>query len=124
MTELEELLQSYGHPEIRVPVTSARFGKTPWVAYVKLIFDDVTDFDLQCTEDWRKQIITRVTVMVRELRKIGWIRTSGMRLTFDSEFDPPVCTLDQKLVNPGAEFGITANVEFELVPINGELVNG
>jgi len=118
--ELTQVLESYGHPEIRVPGMSRHFDDPPWLAYVTLLFTDRAE--TISTPDWRKQIIERVEVMLDHLLRIGWVRTSGLRFTFDAEFEPPKCTLTQVLVQAGDERMSSSQVEFEVVPVRGLLI--
>ena len=125
VAELNEILLSYGHPEIRVPAASTlRLNENtpPWVAYIDLIFTDVTEADITTPTDWFKRVIDRVDALLDKLRRVGWVRVNGTRLTLGNEFDRPTCTLDQKLVSLGETYNMTAKLEFEVVPISGELV--
>ena len=122
LEKLNDLLTSYGHPEIRVPLVAIRAGVTPWEVSVSLIFNDVTDADELNPMDWRKRILDRIDVMVKGMREIGWIIHGGMSIKFDSRFEPPTCTLGQKLVKPGDEHSIYASTDFVVLPIKGELI--
>lgn len=126
VAELNEVLLSYGHPEIRVPAASTllinKDSKPPWVAYVELIFTDVTEEDIETPLEWQKRVIDRVFTLLDQLRRIGWVRVNSTRLTLGNEFDRPTCTLDQKLVSLGETYNLTAKLEFEVVPITGELI--
>lgn len=122
--ELSDVLTNYGHPEIRVPAHAFSHDKTPYVAYVTLIFfgSELGDLESMSPVDWRKKVIDTLDYILKHLKCIGWVRVSGVRLTLDSKFRYPICTMDHKLVKMGEEFGIQATAEFELVPIKGELI--
>ena len=118
--QLEDVLKNFGHPEIRVPGASFHFDGPPWLAYVTVLFTDRAEGI--STADWRKQIIERVDVMLDCIGQLGWVRTGGLRITFDSEFDLPKCTLTQVLVQLGEESTSSSQVEFEVVPVRGLLI--
>ena len=122
LPELEDFLKSYGYPVIHVPLAAIRARLTPWEVSVSLIFTDVTDSDLQSSMEWRKKILDRIAVMIVHMRELGWVIHGGMSIKFDSRFEPPTCTLAEKLVKPGEEYELHAGIDFIVLPIKGELI--
>lgn len=122
LTQLNDFLLNYGHPEIRVPLMAIKADVTPWEVSVSLTFTDVTDADVAAPLDWRKRILERIEAMVEGMRKIGWVLHGGFSIKFDSRFEPPTCTLSEKLVKPGEERWLCAGTDFVVLPIKGELI--
>ena len=123
VAELEDMLKSYGHPEIRVPFHSLYYkNDPPWSADVRLIFTDYPE--VMTSVEWRKHIIDRTDVLINELRKIGWIRHSALNISFDVSYSLSTCTLSNKLVTLGEEFMNQAVVTLNLLPVSGELIDG
>lgn len=123
--ELAELLANYGHPEVRVPLNSMMFGnKTPWEVGVVIIFDDRPVPGFVNSTEWRKNIVERLDALLKQLRRIGWVVHGRVSLRLDFDYSPPICTLENFMVQLGEERELGAEASFALIPINGELVNG
>jgi len=125
VSQLTEVLKSYGHPEIRVPLNSMRFGhKVPWEVMVRLIFDDrpVTITPLE----WKQQVLARLDVLGRDLLSIGWAINDDIDVSFRFVNERPQLVGNMqkpKLGKPAREICTHAEAAFNLIPIWGELVD-
>jgi len=122
LEQLNDLLLNYGQPMIHVPLMALRAGVTPWEVSVSLLFTDITDLDYQSPMKWRKAILERIEALTEAMRAIGWVIHGRTSIKFDSRFDPPTCTLSEKLVKPGEEGELSASIDFVVLPIKGELI--
>lgn len=125
VNQLAEVLKSYGHPEIRVPLNSMLFGHTvPWEAKVEIIFDDRAP--TLTPVEWRQQIITRLDVLFADLRSKGWeLSGDSVDLNYRIDFARPRLTGGgscPKLAIPATEQCTECRASFNLIPIWGELV--
>ena len=124
VSQLAELLKSYGHTEIRVPLNSMKFGHTvPWEVMVRLIFDDRAP--TLTPVEWKQQVIDRLDVLFSDLRSIGWELNGDAMLNFQLVYERPQIAGNMqkpKLTKPARELCTHAEATFNLMPIWGELV--